>query len=134
VSQENVGNARRFYEALNRLWAEGVFPFDLFDPAVEFDFSRRLIDPATHRGLDEARRSIDEARAIYSGVEYVLEDLLAAREKVVAMVLIRGEGASSGAAVEARVATVLTFRDGKLLRLEYFGDRGEALRAVGLEE
>jgi ketosteroid isomerase-like protein len=133
MSQEDVELVRRLYEAINRLFAEGVVAADLFDPAVELDFSRRPIDPGTYRGLDEVRRRVDEMRAIYGAFETAPEDVLAAGEKLVAMVVVRGQGALSGAAVEVRVAHVLTFRDGKLLRLEYFGDRKEALRAVGLE-
>ena len=36
-------------------------------------------------------------------------------------------------AVQARIAHVHTFRDGKVIRVESFEDRDEALRAAGIE-
>ncbi len=59
--------------------------------------------------------------------------MLDAGEKVVALLVVRGQGTLSGAAVEVPMAHVLTLRDGKVHRIEYFGDRAEALKAVGLE-
>ena len=47
---------------------------------------------------------------------------------------IRAVGAGSGIAVERGDGMVWLFRDGKLARLDYFNDQGEALEAVGLQE
>ena len=41
-------------------------------------------------------------------------------------------GEASGATVAANVWSVVTFRNGKLLRIDWFPDRAEALKAVGL--
>jgi ketosteroid isomerase-like protein len=135
MSQENVQTAARIYESAGRVSTETLDKWrDLLDPAAEFDMSRRQIDPGVYRGIDEIRRWADESRAVYGSFEAVPEELLDAGEKVVAMVRMRAWGALSGAPVEARVAHVLTLRDGKLLRLEYYGNREEALRDVGLKE
>jgi ketosteroid isomerase-like protein len=132
VSQERVEVVRRYYKGLNTAFKEGRFRADVLDPEIEIDMSRRLFDPEVYRGLDEVRRFNDDIRASFGSYEVVPEEVLDAGEKLVAMVVVRGQGALSGAAVEVSVAHVLTFRDGKLLRMEYFGDREEALRAVGL--
>ena len=39
-----------------------------------------------------------------------------------------------GADVEARGAEAWTFRDGKIMRMQGYGDRAEALEAAGLSE
>src|SRR3954467_9626517 len=133
MSQENVDIAARIYERAGRISDATLDHWgDFLDPAAEFDMSRRLIDPGVYRGTEEIRRWADEGRAVYGSFEVVPEELLDAGEKAVAMVRMRAWGTRSGASVEARVAHVLTLRGGKLLRLEYYGDRGEALRAVGL--
>jgi ketosteroid isomerase-like protein len=106
----------------------------LLDPEIEIDMSRRMFDPEIYRGIDEVRRFRDELAASWGSYEVVPEEVLDAGDKLVAMVIVRAQGALSEAPVEVRVAHVLTFRHGKLLRLEYFGDREEALRAVGIEE
>ena len=43
-------------------------------------------------------------------------------------------GKSSGAAIAWTYRHVVTFRDGKIVRSEWFADRAEALEAAGLEE
>ncbi len=47
---------------------------------------------------------------------------------------IHGRGKGSGAVFEARPGWVQTIRDGKVVRIEAYLDRGEALAAVGLSE
>lgn len=44
------------------------------------------------------------------------------------------QGKASGAPAVFSYWLVSTFRNGKLLRVEYFAERGEALEAVGLRE
>jgi ketosteroid isomerase-like protein len=46
----------------------------------------------------------------------------------------RGRGASSGVAAELELANIFTLRDGEIVRLELYRDRGEALEAAGLGE
>ena len=133
MSQANVQVVRQFYEAQNEAFNERDFRADLWDPAVEVDMSRRSMDPEIYRGLDEVRRFTEDIVASFGSYEVVVEDVLDAGEKLVAMLVMRGQGALSGVAVEVAVAHVLTFRDGKVLHLEYFGDRKEALRSLGLE-
>jgi len=53
-------------------------------------------------------------------------------DRVVAFVRVEGVGAKSGIAVQARIAHVHTFRDGKVIRVESFEDRDEALRVAGI--
>jgi ketosteroid isomerase-like protein len=45
-----------------------------------------------------------------------------------------GHGAGSGLPVEMEVAHVVTFRDGKIARVDEYYDRAEALEAAGLSE
>ena len=61
------------------------------------------------------------------------EEFLDADQRVVAFVRQRTIGQGSGAALEREDAMVFEVRDGKIVRLDYYNDRAEALKAVGLE-
>jgi ketosteroid isomerase-like protein len=53
---------------------------------------------------------------------------------VVAAVRLRGRGRGSGIEVDARFYEVYTLRQGKIVRMDQFTQRSEALEAVGLRE
>jgi ketosteroid isomerase-like protein len=58
----------------------------------------------------------------------------AGNDKVVAHMRREARGKASGATVAWSYWLVVTFRDGEVLRHEWFADRSEALDAVGLRE
>jgi ketosteroid isomerase-like protein len=55
-------------------------------------------------------------------------------DRVVATLDFHGRGRGSGVEIEARFYEVYTVRDGKILRMDEFTDRSEALEAAGLRE
>jgi ketosteroid isomerase-like protein len=55
-------------------------------------------------------------------------------DHVVAAVRLRGRGRGSGVEVDARFYEVYTLSHGKILRMDQFTQRSEALQAVGLRE
>lgn len=131
VSQQNVDTVRAILEAFNRGDMRGFL--DMCDPDIEWDLSQRLIDPETyhgHEGIEKFFQQQLEAWEEAPGME--ADDLIDAGDQVVACVRVHGRGKGSGAAVDARIAQVWTIRRGKATRLEYYGDRTEALKAVGL--
>ncbi len=68
-----------------------------------------------------------------SPYEYV-ELIDAGNDKVVADMRREVRGKASGASVAFGYWQVITFRNGKTLRIEWFGERAEALKAAGLSE
>jgi ketosteroid isomerase-like protein len=58
----------------------------------------------------------------------------AGTQRLVAHLTGEVQGKASGAPVAWDYWQVLTFREGKVLRIEWFADRADALKAVGLEE
>ena len=52
--------------------------------------------------------------------------------RVVSLILQRGKGRSSGLGMKMETAMVATVRDGKVIRMDNYEDRAEALEAVGL--
>jgi ketosteroid isomerase-like protein len=62
------------------------------------------------------------------------EDIAEAGDSVVTTVRQRGVGKESGAATELRYFQVWSFRGPKVIRIENFRERAEALVAAGLRE
>jgi ketosteroid isomerase-like protein len=55
-------------------------------------------------------------------------------DRVVVTVRFRARGRGSGTPVDARLYDVFTLRDGKIVRMDQFAERAEALEAVGPRE
>jgi ketosteroid isomerase-like protein len=131
VSRQNVDIVGAILEAFNRGDMRGFL--DMCDPDIEWDLSRRLIDPATYQGHEGIERFFEQQLEAWEEAPRMeAEDLIDAGDQVVAFVRVHGRGKGSGAAVDARIAQVWTIRREKATRLEYYGDRTEALKAVGL--
>jgi ketosteroid isomerase-like protein len=106
----------------------------LFDPEIEW---HTYIVPGpgggVYHGHDGVRELWSEAQKVFGGFKNIPERLFDGGDRVVAFVRIEGVGTKSGVAVQARIAHVHTIRDGKVIRVESFDDRDEALRAAGIE-
>jgi len=63
-----------------------------------------------------------------------VDELFDRDDRVVAMARQYGPGSSSGADVSLKFAQVLTLRVGKIVRVDNYLDRGQALEAAGLSE
>jgi ketosteroid isomerase-like protein len=128
---QNVDIVQTMLSAFNR-GDFGAF-LDMCHPNVEWDLSRRLIDPEIYRGRDGIQKFFeqqDEAWAEAPKME--AERLIDAGDNVVAFVRVHGRGRGSGVEVGTRIAQLWTIQEGKAIRLVYYGDRDEALEAAGL--
>ena len=76
-----------------------------------------------------------EAQDAWEEGPYEFGELIdAGKDKIVVNQLRGMRGKTSGARVAWSFWVVLTFRDGRVLRWEWFADRGEALKAAGLSQ
>jgi ketosteroid isomerase-like protein len=124
MSQENVEVVRRFLllgvdEALT-----------LADPDIVWNPAE---EAATH-GHDAVRDSLVRWKAEWDDYELLPEAFEDVGDCVVTAVRLRGRGRGSGAEVDARFYDVFTLRQGKILRMDQFTQRSEALEAVGLRQ
>ncbi len=133
MSQENVEVVRRFAECWERLDWEGTA--ELADPDVE--------QHPTVGGLEGGRvlHGVDEIRRDYESVEENWDEHRVEMEKVIdagdRVVLFQREyqrGRSSGLELEIEAAVVFDLRDGRIVRIQGYMDRGEALEAAGLAD
>jgi ketosteroid isomerase-like protein len=137
MSQENVEVVREVYER----WSEGDFraSVELFDPHVVLvlrpEFGPDSPDAVTYLGPEAiAAYTRDNLLKTWTDFTMKAEEIVAAGESVLVGVHQHGVGRASGVPTEMRFFTLWTFRGGKVIRIESFPERAEALEAAGLRE
>jgi ketosteroid isomerase-like protein len=131
MSRENLEMVRRQHEHFNRT---GEVLAESYRSDAEWMTAREDPDPATHRGLEAIRGYFAQWTGMFESIDLRDDELIDAGDKVFAWIRISGHGAASGASVEMEQAQVWTFREGKVVRVEEYFDRAEALQAAGLSE
>jgi ketosteroid isomerase-like protein len=139
MSQENVEIVREVYER----FSEGDFraSVDLLDPHVVLVLGPEFA-PYLMVSTDDGALYGIEAVAAYTRsfledqmhLTMEAEEILAAGDTVLVDVRQRGVGRASGVPTEMRYFTLWTFRGHRVIRLESFGERADALEAAGLSE
>ena len=129
MSQGNVDLVRRLYAEPGGLVASDFVANDL-----ELDLTNVYLDLPVLRGIDEVRSYLDKSpwgtSLNFEPERYFDVD----HERVLVFMLGTSTGQSSGVPVEARGAQEFTIRGGLVVACKVYVDRGEALRAAGLEE
>ena len=123
MSQKNVEIVRRAWEFEGEALAN-------YDP----DFVWNRVDELPVYGLDAAVRSDQDWKAGGEGLEETAEEFIDAGDTVVVRYDYRGRGPASGIEVEASFYELYTLRGGKIVRVDEFAERAEALEAAGLSE
>jgi ketosteroid isomerase-like protein len=138
MSNEYVEIAKRAMDALDQFGGivGGGDPLPLlrefFDPDVEMDLSRQGVDPEIYHGYEGCLRMGEQYRDAWQELRMEVEEAIDAGDSVVLFTHNTGL-ARSGIKLGVRVGYVLTFRDGKIVRWQYFGeDRLACLEAAGL--
>jgi ketosteroid isomerase-like protein len=102
-------------------------------PDIEFDWSRRLLDPVMTRGYDGIRRFFEEVDGIFDEIAFQEDEILDFGDEVLVVSTGRFRGRTSGVDVTARGANVWTIREGKLARFRFFQTKEDALAALASE-
>jgi uncharacterized protein len=131
MSPGNVDVVRRLYSALSAVDASDVI--ECVDPNVEWIPDRRVGEYPI-AGRERVFEFFADRASMFGEFEVEVEELLERGDRVLAFLRLRGSGAASGAQFEIRVAHLWTLRDGKVVRGEGYGNRGEGLKAAGLRE
>jgi ketosteroid isomerase-like protein len=131
VPEDNVEIVRRATAAYDRGAFEEAAGW--MDPAIEWDMSRVPVpEPEVYRGLDGLAAFTEVWQESWAALDLDPEEFIDAGDRVVSVVRQAGRGRVSGVEVEQRFAQVWTLRDGRIVRMDMYPDRGAALKAVGL--
>jgi ketosteroid isomerase-like protein len=134
MSEENLAITRKAIDAFNErgFGSEGALSF--FDEAMVFEEPPEQPAPRTARGREEAARifaQFDEAweSHISEPQEFIVVD----EERVLVLTVEHFRG-RDGIEVTQPCGNLFTVRDGRIVRMQSFWERGSALRAAGLGE
>ena len=133
MSQENVEIVRRGHDAFNRRDKAGWIA--VCDPNAENFPPREWPESTLVRGAEAIWEFFIEAQEMFEHGSFELDELIEANpDKVVGHQRRQMRGKASGAAIDWNYWIVFTLRNGMVARIDWFADRAEALKAVGLEE
>ena len=130
LSAENVDKTRAFIEAYNRRDFDAAVEW--FDPEIDWVLPARQAWDSC-KGREQVIRFFEGLDETFEELQLVPEEYLDGGDRVATRLRHRGRGKKSGAEIDAELFhQVATFRDGKIVRMEYFGSWPEALEAAGL--
>jgi ketosteroid isomerase-like protein len=133
MSQENVESIRGVYEVFNRTHLP---PYELLDSKVEWHTAADLPDSGTYRGHGGVEALFSEWVGFFGGdFRADIQEIFDAGDYVLVWCILRGQvRESSGARIELPEAHVWKFREGKVVEVQEYRAKAEALAAVGLSQ
>jgi ketosteroid isomerase-like protein len=131
MSEENVESVRRVYER----FGEGDFraSVDLFDRHIVYLMMRDAPWAEAYLGV-EAVAAARELFDTWADFTLKAEELIPAGDSVLVSVRQQGVARISGVPTDEHYFTVWSFRGRKVIRIENFQERAQALEAAGLSE
>jgi uncharacterized protein len=120
MSRENVEIVRRFLS----VDVEAALPYA--DPDIVWN----PIEELPTQGHDAVRASLAHWKAEWDDYRVMPEEFVDLGDSVVVTVRLRGRGRGSGVEIDALFYDVYTLRDAKIVRMDQFTERSEALEAV----
>ena len=120
---------------IHTAWSAGAARevYHLLDPDIVWENPPDAVEPGTRNGIDDFRGALAMVSDTFDSPTLEIEDVVEAGEQVVVIGVLRGQGQSSGIAVERRQGYVWTIRDGRAVRFAWFNDPADALEAAGLQ-
>jgi ketosteroid isomerase-like protein len=125
VDQRNLELARRAFRAFERRDIEMIE--ELCHPDIEFDWSRRLLDPIVTHGYEGIQGFFEEVDSLFDEIAFEDEEYTLLGDKVLVVSTGRFRGRTSGVEVSARGANVWTVRDDKLSSFRFYQTKEDAL-------
>jgi ketosteroid isomerase-like protein len=132
MSQQNVEATRRIWERFLAGDTQGMLAF--LDPDVEVHDAPGLPDTGVYRGRQGYLAQIQKFRDAFRDIKWEPRTPVDCGDRVLTVVDATGVGKASGISGAASFYELLTWRDGKIVRVDYFRSEEQALEAAGLSE
>jgi ketosteroid isomerase-like protein len=117
-----------------RAWNDGDIEelLGTFDPDVEVRPAlSTFLASMTYRGHDGVRSWYAETNEPWAELHAEPERFIDAGERTLAIVALHARVPGGQVEIDARIAHVVTVRDGKIVRLDGYEEPGDAIAAVG---
>jgi ketosteroid isomerase-like protein len=132
MAEGNVDKVRAFIDAYNRRDFDAAT--ESFDPEIDFVLPARQSADSGH-GPGEVRQFWERIDETMEELQLKPQEHVDAGERIATRLRHYGRGRGSGVVIDEELYhQVATFRDGRIVRLEYFADWDAALEAAGLRE
>ena len=127
MSAENADRLRRAYATFNK---QGSLDWDLFDPSIQHDQTEGLFLDGVFYGQEGVMAALGEIRADWDDLQLEPEDVIDLGDRLLVLVRMKARVRDSEAEIDAQIAHVWEFRDGRAVRWAVYGDRTAAVRAL----
>jgi ketosteroid isomerase-like protein len=108
--------------------------YDSYDPDIEVHEDPSFPETGVYRGIEAVRRYFAQFTESFDEFIFEANDFIdLGEDNVLVLFHLRMRGKGSGATVEASPGWILTVRGGKVVRIEAYVDRAQALAVAGLE-
>jgi uncharacterized protein len=128
MADETTDRLRRAYAAFS---AQQDLPWDMFDPAIEHDQRGGLFLDGVFYGIEGLRAGLEQIQADWEDLRFEIEDVIDLGGRYLVNLRMRARVRDSEAELDAQVAHIWEFRDGRAVRWASYGSHEAALRAVG---
>jgi ketosteroid isomerase-like protein len=123
----NADRLRRAYDAFN---SGAGLDWSMIDPSIQHDQREGLFLDGVFYGPEGVRAAIEEIELDWQDLRYTLEDVVELGDRLLVLLRMRARVRDSEAILDAQVAHVWEFRNGRAVRWDVYGDHASALRAV----
>jgi ketosteroid isomerase-like protein len=132
MSQENLEVVENLYRAFNRRDMTRLLA--LLDPKVEWVPVLAVLEGRVYRGHDDVRAWVEDLASDWESFEVSYEEMHDLGDRVLVFGHWHARGRTSGGESAQPGAWLYEIEGGRVVRLQTFTNRGEALAAVGLAE
>src|SRR5688500_127380 len=129
-----TGNTQRLDRILEDLFAGRSLGPELLDDDAEWVNPPDAVEGGTRRGAAAFNDAIANVFAAWDDVHFDTERVIENGDVVVALGALRGHIRGPGMAVEAQHGQIWTFRDCRVIRMQWCNTHAEALQFAGVRE
>ncbi len=144
MSKENVELLRRAYERFNTVGRVEPDEVDLellvpefwsrLDQGLELHERPDLVDRKVYRGIEDSKQFWRKTWELFAEARWEPQEFIDTGDAVIVVSRLVGVGRGSDVPVEMDESVLWWFREGRIVRIEGFGSRAEALAAAGVDE
>jgi ketosteroid isomerase-like protein len=130
MSDDNIAIFQEFNESMV---GRGEIRWDLIDPDVVI-FDHDIPDSGDYRGHRGCEKWLEDWGSAWESFSLENDRYITSGDSVISVFVVTARGKGSGVEIKARNATVNTFSEGRIARVDYYTTENAALQAAGVVE